>query len=139
MLSLFYERPTTSRNREVTSIVSSILVDIKKVLGIAEDYTDFDVDIIMHINSVFDTLNQLGVGPEDGFAIEDATAVWDDFLGADARVFNSTKTYIYLRVRLLFDPPSTSFVITSMNEQIQQLEWRINVQREGVSWTDPLT
>src|SRR5690348_398765 len=90
----------------------------------------------MHINTAFSMLNQLGVGPEAGFAIEDAVPTWDTFLGDDLRL-NAVKTYVYLRVRLLFDPPSTSFVIEAINKQITELEWRLNVQREGGSWTDP--
>lgn len=116
-------------------MAQSILTSVKKVLGIAESDTSFDVDIVLHINSVFSTLDQLGVGPTGGFAIEDATATWDDFV-TDKRM-NSVKSYLYLRVRLLFDPPSTSFVIDSMERQISQIEWRLNVVREGDSWTDP--
>ena len=114
----------------------SILNSIKKPLGIEDDYTDFDADILMHINSILVILNQIGIGPENGFAIEDATATWDDFLNGDLRL-NSVKTYMFLRVRMLFDPPTTSYLINSIKEEIQQLEWRLNVQREGVSWTDP--
>jgi hypothetical protein len=114
----------------------SILTSTKKILGIAEDYTAFDVDIIMHINSVFSTLNQLGIGPEIGFMVEDADAEWDSFLLGDTRL-NSVKTYVFLRVKLLFDPPSTSLHIAAMEKQIQELEWRLNVSREATSWTDP--
>ena len=115
---------------------TSILTSTKKILGIEEDYIAFDEDIMMHINSVFVTLNQLGIGPENGYAIMDDTATWDLFLGNDLHL-NSVKTYVYLRVRILFDPPTTSYLIASMKEQIQELEWRLNVQREGVSWKDP--
>lgn len=117
-------------------MAQSILTSIKKILGVSETDDSFDVDILLHINSVFSTLNQVGIGPVEGFMIEDASATWDAFVGSDPRL-NSVKTYIYLRVRLLFDPPSTSFVIESMNKQIAELEWRLNVQREGVSWVDP--
>lgn len=116
--------------------MSSILTSTKKILGIEEDYTDFDVDILMHINSVFATLNQLGIGPEQGFAIEDATPTWDAFLGTDARL-NSVKTYVYLKVRLLFDPPQNSYAIEAYNKQILELEVRINTYRESYAWTDP--
>lgn len=105
---------------------TSILTSTKKILGIEESYTVFDSDIVMHINSVFSTLTQLGVGPSYGFMIEDADAVWSDFLGDDPRL-NPVKTYVYLRVRLLFDPPTTSFLIASYQEQIKELEWRLNV------------
>lgn len=117
-------------------MATSILNDVKKVLGLGSDYTAFDIDILMHINSVFDTLNQLGIGPILGYMIEDNAATWDAFIGSDL-LLNSIKTYIYLRVRMLFDPPQTSFAIDAMNNQVKELEWRINVKREGESWTDP--
>lgn len=116
-------------------MAQSILTSVKKILGIAESDTSFDVDVLLHINSVLSILDQVGVGPEGGFAIEDAGPTWDDFV-TDKRM-NSVKTYVYLRVRLLFDPPNTSFVIESMNKQIAELEWRLNVVREGDSWVDP--
>lgn len=116
--------------------IPSILTSVKKILGIEEDYTAFDPDVVIHINSVFFTLNQLGIGPTTGFAIEDDTATWDDFLDGDLRL-NSVKTYVYLRVRLLFDPPTTSYMIEAMRDQIRELEWRINVYREEEGWTDP--
>lgn len=115
---------------------NSILTSTKKVLGIEADYTAFDMDIIMHINSVFSTLNQLGIGPATGFMIEDEAALWPDFFGTDLRL-NSVKTYVYLRVRMLFDPPGTSYLITAMKEQIQELEWRLNVHHENSFWVDP--
>jgi hypothetical protein len=117
-------------------VSASILDSTKKILGLEADYTAFDLDILTHINTVFSDLQQLGIGPIEGFAIEDAEAEWDDFLAGDVTM-NSVKTYMYLRVRLLFDPPTTSFHIASLKEQQQALEWRLNVIREGVSWTDP--
>lgn len=107
----------------------SILNSVKKILGIAPDYDAFDTDIIIHINSVFASLNQLGLGPDEGFMIEDETTVWGDFLLDDMRL-NSVKTYTYLRVRVLFDPPTTGFTLTAIQEQIKELEWRLNVFRE---------
>jgi hypothetical protein len=115
----------------------SILNSTKKILGIAEDYTVFDLDIITHINSAFSTLTQLGVGPAEGFMIEDATAVWSDFIGDDIQ-YNSVKSYVFLRVRLLFDPPATSYLIAAYEKQIQELEWRLSVLREGTEWTGEL-
>lgn len=115
---------------------TSILNSVKKNLGLAADYTAFDPDVLMYINSVFSTLDQLGVGPIDGFMIEDATTEWDTYLGDDPRT-NHIKTYVYLRVKLLFDPPTTSYLITALEKQKEELEWRINVQREMVAWTDP--
>lgn len=119
-------------------MTSSILNSTKKILGISPDYTAFDLDIITHINSVFSTLQQLGVGPEIGFMIEDDTAVWEDLLGGDPRL-NSVKTYVYMRVRLMFDPPSTSFAINSLQEQVREMEWRLNVNYERTGWVSPDT
>lgn len=115
----------------------SILNSTKKNLGIPEDYDVFDETIILHINSVFSTLNQLGVGPDEGFSIEDDSATWITFLEGDSRL-NNVKTYVYLRVRMLFDPPNTGYLVEAMQKQITELEWRLNVQREEVIWTDPL-
>lgn len=114
----------------------SILTSTKKILGIDEGYTVFDLDIITHINSVFSTLTQLGVGPENGFMIEDKTTTWGAFLGTDPRL-NSVKTYVYLRVRMIFDPPQSGYAVEAMKEQIRELEWRLNVQMEHTIWTDP--
>ena len=111
--------------------MESILTSIKKLLGIAEDYTHFDADIIMHINSVFMVLNQLGVGPSEGFYIEDKTAYWDDFVEDPAQL-QAVKTYIYLKVKLVFDPASVgSSTLASYERQIQELEWRLNVSAES--------
>ena len=110
--------------------MESILTSIKKLLGITEEYDQFDPDIIMHINSVFMILTQLGVGPTEGFSIEDDTAVWTDFI-QDVKKLESVKTYIYLKVKLAFDPPLSSAVIESMNRLINELEWRLNVAAES--------
>lgn len=114
----------------------SILTSTKKILGISEDYTAFDLDIITHINSVFTTLTQLGVGPVHGFMIEDSEAVWSDFSDNDLQ-YNSVKSYVFLRVRQLFDPPTTSYLIAAYERQIQELEWRLNSHREESEWVDP--
>lgn len=114
----------------------SILTSTKKILGIAEDYTVFDLDIITHINSAFSTLTQLGVGPPAGFMIEDKEAVWNDFVADDLQ-YNAVKSYVFLRVRHLFDPPQTSYLITASEEQIKELEWRLNIHREETGWVDP--
>lgn len=110
--------------------MESILVSIKKLLGITAEYTNFDADIIMHINTVFMTLNQLGVGPSECFRIEDDLAVWNDFINNDNKL-ESVKSYIYLKVKLLFDPPSNASLIESANRQINELEWRLNVAGES--------
>jgi len=114
----------------------SILTSTKKILGIAEDYTVFDLDIITHINTAFSTLTQLGVGPSEGFMIEDAEAVWPEFIVVDFQ-YNSVKSYVFLKVKQLFDPPQTSYLITATEKQIQELEWRLNVHREDEEWVDP--
>lgn len=116
----------------------SILTNVKKMLGLDKDYDAFDMDVIIHINSVFSTLSQLGIGPVNGFMIEDDILTWDDFFEESDPRLNSVKTYVYLRVRLLFDPPATSFAITAMEKQIQELEWRLNAYREVTAWTDPI-
>ena len=105
---------------------TSILTSIKKMLGVAEDYTEFDEDITTHINSVFLNLTQLGVGPEEGFMIEDDTSVWEDFIN-DSIQLQAVKTYMYLKVKLLFDPPLSSSVTESFTRMIAELEWRLNV------------
>jgi hypothetical protein len=117
----------------VAHVDDRILPTIKKLLGLDENYEAFDVDIMMHINSALGTLTQLGIGPPDGFMIEDADATWASFLGTNFAM-NPVKTYVWLRVRLLFDPPATSFLIESYTKQAQELEWRINVLREGTEW-----
>lgn len=104
---------------------SSILTSIKKLLGVAEEDTSFDQDIIMHINTVFAILAQLGVGPTNGFSIEDDGAIWSDYLG-NATNLELVKSYIYMKVRSMFDPPTSSILADAMNKNISELEWRIN-------------
>lgn len=116
---------------------TSILTTTKKILGIAEDNTDFDLDVITHINTAFSTLTQLGIGPTTGFMIEDESSDWFDFTPDDDPQYNSVKTYVYLRVRMIFDPPTTSYVIQAMNDQIKELESRLSMHREETGWTDP--
>jgi hypothetical protein len=115
----------------------SILISTKKILGLPQDYTVFDLDVITHINTAFSTLTQLGVGPPEGFMIEDESEVWDDFINPPDHQYNSVKSYVFLKVRQLFDPPQTSYLITAMEQQIKELEWRLNVHREETGWTDP--
>lgn len=110
--------------------VKSVLNSTKKALQLDPDYDAFDPDLVMHINGVFSTLAQLGVGPEEGFAISGDQETWDTFLGADRRL-NLAKTYMYLRVRLLFDPPQTAFLTSAYEKQIEQYEWRLNVLAES--------
>lgn len=110
--------------------MESILTSIKKILGITEEYTHFDQDIIMHINSVFMVLTQIGIGPSEGFFIEDDSATWDDFLQED-KTIEAVKSYMGLKVQLLFDPPLSSSVMESKKRLIDEFEWRLNVQAES--------
>ena len=105
----------------------SILTSIKKMLGMEENYNVFDTDIIIHINTIFMTLNQLGVGPSSGFKIEDDSTTWSEYIDEDSDL-EAVKTYIYLKVKFLFDPPLSSSVIEVMKQSITELEWRLNVQ-----------
>ena len=109
--------------------MESILTSVKKLLGIDDEYTHFDMDIIMHINSVFAVLTQLGVGPSEGFSITDQYATWDDFF-QNTLYMEMVKSYMYMKVRLMFDPPTSSSVLSAMERQISELEWRINFTAE---------
>ena len=110
--------------------MDSILTSIKKMLGLTEEYTHFDTDIIMHINTVFMTLNQIGVGPAEGFYIEDDSAEWSEFIPDPAKL-QAVKTYIYLKVKILFDPASIgSSTLASYERMIQEYEWRLNAAVE---------
>ena len=106
-------------------MTESILTSVKKMLGITEEYTHFDADIIMHINSVFVILYQMGVGPSDCFSISDKSATWTDF--GDGAETAMVKSYLFQKVKLIFDPPQASAVIEAMNRQISEMEWRLNV------------
>ena len=110
--------------------MDSILTSIKKLLGMDADYTAFDTDVIIHINSALAILFQLGVGPDKGFRIRDDSATWQDFVGDDARL-DDVKDYVYLKVKLLFDPPSSSAAIQSTESLISEIEWRLNVAAES--------
>lgn len=110
--------------------MESILTSIKKLLGIAEEDTNFDQDLIMHINSVFMILTQLGVGPSKGFSIKDENDVWSDFIPEQSSL-EAVKTYVYMKVRLMFDPPLSSAVADAINRNISELEWRLNVGAEN--------
>ncbi len=109
--------------------IDSILTSVKKLLGIGEDYTQFDMDVVMHINSALSVLTQLGVGPSDGFLITDSTAVWTDFL-EESKKLEMVKTYVYMKTRVVFDPPSSSAALEAMQRQIDEFEWRIRVEAE---------
>jgi hypothetical protein len=111
----------------------SILISTKKILGITSDYLVFDLDIITHINSALSTLTQLGVGPTTGFMIEDSTPKWDDFIVNNNPLMNMCKTYVFLRVKMLFDPPTTSYLLSAIKEQLAEHEWRLNEFREELT------
>lgn len=107
--------------------MDSILTSIKKTLGVVESYTHFDSDLIMHINSTLSILRQIGVGPSEGFSIVDKTQTWNDYL-SDSHKLEFVKSYIYMKVRLLFDPPASSPIIESIKQAISELEWRIQIE-----------
>lgn len=111
-------------------MTDSILTSIKKLLGITDEYVNFDTDIIIHINTVFMSLNQLGVGPTEGFAIVNKEQKWTDFIN-DPKKYTAIKTYIYLKVKLVFDPPVNSTVMEAYKQTINELEWRLNIEAES--------
>ena len=108
--------------------MDSILNCTKKLLGISVEYTAFDVDILVAINSALMTCMQLGVGPDDGFTVVDESQSWADFLGEDLVQLQAVKQYVYLKTRLIFDPPESSAVASSMENAAKEIEWRLNVQ-----------
>lgn len=114
----------------------SILNTTKKILGIEADYTAYDLDIITHINTALADITDLGIGPTNGFQIEDATAVWSDFIGDNMR-YNPVKSFVWLKVRTLFDPPEGRYAIQATDGQLAQMLWRLSVNRENVEWVDP--
>lgn len=109
----------------------SILATIKKMLGLDDEYTPFDMDIVVHINAAFMTLCQMGVGPKDGFEVRNYEQTWDDFL-INHVMLGAVKTWVYLQVKMAFDPPTNSFVMDAMKTQSDQILWRLNVQAESV-------
>lgn len=113
---------------------SIILTSIKKMLGIAEEYTHFDSDLIMHINSVLSILTQIGVGPSNGFSIQDDSTEWSQFIpDSDIKKLGFVKSYVGLKVKLLFDPPTNSSVMEAMNKMIGELEFRLNVESDNLA------
>ena len=109
---------------------NSILNSVKKMLGLGTEYEHFNQDIIMHINTTFMILTQLGIGPANGYSIQDESATWDEFIG-DEKNLEAVKTYIYLKVKLVFDPPLSNTVMECMKQNISELEWRLNHQAES--------
>lgn len=122
------------------SDMDSILTSVKKLIGIDKEDTAFDPDVIMHINSSFLVLSQLGVGPDEGFYINDDAAVWTDFISNNMLLLNYVKTFVYLKAKLVFDPPSSSIAVQSMQEMVREHEWRIvheNEKNTGSGSTTP--
>jgi|SRR6478736_6798785 len=117
-------------------MTDSILTSVKEVLGVSDEHSAFDPAIIMHINATFSTLNQLGVGEDAVFFITDLVNVWDEFICPENQK-QMVKTYMYLAVRLLFDPPVTSFAIEAMERQLKEFEWRLSIFREELEWVPP--
>lgn len=113
----------------------SILLSVKKMLGLTEEYDAFDLDIITHINSVFTILAQIGVGPADGFMIEDKTAIWTNFI-KDMSLYQLVKSYMVLKVKLLFDPPMSSAVLECYKTQTNEYEWRLKTMAENQEVTE---
>jgi hypothetical protein len=113
-------------------MIDSILTSVKKYLGFEEEYTVFDEDIIMHINNVFNTLTQIGCGPEEGFVIADASTTWDDYNPGNPTknltVINMVKEYMFLKVKMIFDPPSSSAVSQAYENKAAECEWRIRIE-----------
>ena len=114
-----------------TNQEDSILTSIKKMLGISSDNTDFDTDIIIHINTVFGILNELGVGPSSGYMITSVNDTWADYGISEDNNLNSVKSYMYLKVKMLFDPPITSAIQNANTQLINELEWRLNIHSEN--------
>lgn len=119
-------------------MTDSILVTIKKMLGLDADYTPFDLDVIMHINAAFMTLCQMGIGPKEGFEVSDYNQTWSEFL-TNPVMLGGVKPWVYLQVKMLFDPPTNSFLMDAMKTQSDQILFRLNVQAESVEKMDFMT
>lgn len=116
----------------------SILKTIKKICGVQDDIEVFDLEIATHINSALSTLTQLGIGPTEGFFVEDNAATWTQFYGTDKR-FNSIRSFVCLQVKSIFDPPESSYAVAAMERQIEEIKWRLSATREGDDWVNPNT
>ena len=115
-------------------MVPSILTSIKKLIGPDINYGEYDIDLIIHINSALSIVTSLGIGPEEGFVITDDSAKWTDLLG-DSKKLELVKSYVYMKTKLIFDPPQSSAVIASFEKLISEFEWRANVAAETKSKT----
>ncbi len=114
----------------------SILKSVKKNLGLTDAYDDFDQDVLTHVNTGFFILNQIGVGPLEGFMIEDDAVLWAEF-DDDRATLMGVRSWMYLKVRLLFDPPGTSYHITALEEQLKELTYRLLMERQSRGWSNP--
>lgn len=121
------------------ALETSILKSVKKNLGLDAEYHAFDHDVTTHINACFFTLNQLGIGPPEGFVIDGEEDLWADFVDGQLNKagMNALQTYFYLKVKLFFDPPGTAHHISAIQEQITELEHRLLTERELVKWQAP--
>jgi hypothetical protein len=124
------EKELTEKDQPEVNIQNSILLLTKKKIGISPDDYAFDEDIITDINAVIFSLNLIGIG-EEGFSISDASATWTDLLGENVKIYEAVKTFIYLKVKLMFDPPSSSFVVSALEKQISEIEWKLNFKYES--------
>lgn len=111
--------------------MDSILTSIKKLLGIDEEDTSFDPDITIHINSIIPNLSQMGIGPKNGFIVIDNTQLWSDYIGSSIINLEGVKTYLYLKIKLIFDPPTNSTTIDAINKNLGELEWRMMLAIES--------
>ena len=116
--------------------ITSILESVKKVLGLTKEYDSFDTDILMHINTVFSNLTQMGVGPEEGFTIEGYDELWEDYETSNELKTQQIRSYISLKVRSLFDPPSNGNVAAAMNKSIEEMEYRLFVEEENSRYVE---
>ena len=119
-----------SNDETSEEINENILQSIKLMLGLMPNDTSFDSVIVMHINSTFLDLQQLGVGPEDGFSLDNSNSKWEEFI-PKGPLLNAVKPYVYLNVKMLFDPPTNTATIDSINRQIARIEWRISIETEA--------
>ena len=124
------EKELTEKDQPEVNIQNSILLLTKKKIGISPDDYAFDEDIITDINAVIFSLNLIGIG-EEGFSISDASATWTDLLGENVKIYEAVKTFIYLKVKLMFDPPSSNFVVSALEKQISEIEWKLNFKYES--------
>ena len=113
------------------NIQDSILETVKNLIGVASECADFDTNIMVHINSAIMTLRQIGIGPQNGFSVRDSSLTWIDYIN-DVNLYESVKDYIYLKVKIVFDPPTSSYVLEAMKEQIKELEWRLQTEKEEI-------